>query len=103
MVQFYDSLTETQTQDAEMYCHTLLAGLTVTDYCFEHQPGKRILQKPRSPSPDTNRTGKEVSFEELANVFRTSRVTLSNVYNRTLEDIRRQIQKGDNGGVAVEE
>jgi hypothetical protein len=76
-----------------MYCHPLLGGLTVSEYVFEERDAKRALQKPRSPSQDTNRSGKDISFEELANIYRTSRVTLSNIFTRILGELREGIEQ----------
>lgn len=96
LIQFYEFVShyphkmesETRPECVDMYCHPLIGGLTVTEYVFEERDAKRATQKPRSPSQDTNRSGKDISFEELANIYRTSRVTLSNIFSRILAELR---------------
>ncbi len=98
IVEFTESMTSDELlldSKQDLYCHPLLGGLTVVNYNLESKQGKRSTQKARAPSSGTNRTGKEVSFEELANVFRTSRVTLANVFNTTIDAMKRKVQRAD--------
>lgn len=96
IVELHETITLDNEEEGQLCCHPLLGGLTVANYCLESKAGLKNTQRSRAPSPLTNRTGKEVSFEELANVFRTSRVTLSNVYNRSLDSVRKKLEKADN-------
>jgi len=84
--------SEGKPQSVEFYCHPILGGLTVSDYLFNHSDKRKVSQKPRSPSCKTNRVGQGISFEELANIYRTSRVTLANSFNKTLEGFRRKLK-----------
>jgi hypothetical protein len=84
--------SEEKPKTVEFYCHPLMGGLTVSDYIYTQAEKKKISQKPRSPSSKTNRVGQGISFEELANIYRTSRVTLANTFNKTMETFKRKLK-----------
>lgn len=100
IIQFVDSLMgypnkmdfETRPTKVDFVCHPAIGGLTVSEYIFNDDYKKRASQKPRSPSSKTNRVGQNISFEELSNIYRTSRVTLANMYNRTLSTFKKKLQ-----------
>lgn len=97
-IQDYPTKPEFETRPTEQVfeLHSQLGGLLESAYLFDDgnvvagSVGTQRLR--RRLTLDTDRRGRDVSFEELANVYRTSRVTISNILHRILSKMQRQLR-----------
>lgn len=70
--------TDTRPDYVEFDCAEDISGLIVATYDFDTKRSRSV----KEPSPlgkKVDRRGKEVSFEEIAQIFRVSRVTVANI------------------------
>jgi hypothetical protein len=71
---------ESQPADIEFTCSGKLGGLIIAPYIFTQ--GSERVRPPTAVNPLTDRRGTEVSYEEIANIYRTTRVSISNIVKK---------------------